>query len=129
MRNPLASPTTEFAADPESAVRLRRLFTNAIASMIRAGINHSDAARIQWQTAAQRYRERWAQGDLDAIVPVLPDMVAWLRAAGIDPAGNADVVALFNDPAVQSIRRRIRSIDSDRNLVETFRQLAGAITK
>lgn len=129
MRKALAFPTTEFSVDSESAVRVRRLLTNAISSMVRAGLSQSDAARVQWQTAAQRYRERWAQGDLDALVPFLPDMVAWLRGAGIDPARNTEVVTLFNDPVVHSICSRIPSIDSDRNLLEMFRQLTGAIGK
>jgi hypothetical protein len=115
--------------DPECAARLRGKMSNAIASMLRLGINHSDAARMQWQGAAQKYRERWAQGDLDAIAPVLSDLVAWLRRTGIDPSRNAEVKALFNDPAFAKVQSRIPAIDGHSRLLETFRQLAGAREK
>jgi hypothetical protein len=98
--------------------------------MLRLGINHSDAARIQWQGAAQKYRERWAQGDIDAIAPVLSDLVAWLRRKGIDPSRNAEVIALFNDPAfARNIQSRIPAVNGHSRLLETFRQLAGAREK
>ena len=115
--------------DPECAARLRGKMSNAIASMLRLGINHSDAARMQWQGAAQKYRERWAQGDLDAVAPVLSDLVAWLRRTGIDPSRNAEVKALFNDPVFANGWSRIPAIDGHSRLLETFRQLAGAHEK
>ena len=115
--------------DPECAARLRGKMCNAIASMLRLGINHSDAARMEWQGAAQKYRERWAQGDLDAIAPVLSDLVAWLRRTGIDPSRNAEVKALFNDPVFANFPSRIPAIDGYSRLLETFRQLAGAREK
>lgn len=111
--------------DPDCAARLRGKLANAIASMLRLGINHSDAARIQWQGAAQKYRERWAQGDLDAIAPVLSDLVTWLRKTGIDPSRNAEVAALFNDPVFANFQSRLPALDSHSRLLETFRQLAG----
>jgi hypothetical protein len=104
--------------DPESAARLRGKLTDAIASMLRLGINHSDAARIQWQGAAQKYRERWAQGDLDGIAPVLSDLVAWLRRNGIDPSRNAEVRALFNDPVFTNLRGRIPNGHGHSKLLE-----------
>ena len=110
--------------DPDCAARLRGKLANAIASMLRLGINHSDEARIQWQGAAQKYRERWAQGDLDAIAPVLSDLVAWLRRMGIDPSRNAEVSALFNDPVVAHFQSRIAALDAHSRFLETFRQLA-----
>ena len=109
--------------DPDCAARLRGKLANAIASMLRQGINYSDDARIQWQGAAQKYRDRWAQGDLDGIAPVLSDLVVWLRRVGIDPSRNAEVKALFNDPVFATIR--ISAIDSHSRLLETFRQLTG----
>ena len=112
--------------DPDCAARLRAKMATAIASMLRLGINHSDEARIQWQGAAQKYRERWAQGDLDAIAPVLSDLVSWLRRTGIDPSRNAEVRALFNDPVFANFPSRIPAIDGHSGLLETFRQLAGA---
>jgi hypothetical protein len=115
--------------DPDCAARLRTKLANAVASMLRMGINHSDAARIQWQGAAQKYRDRWAQGDLDGIAPVLTDLVAWLRRTGIDPSLNADVIALFNDPVFANFPSRIPGIDGHSRLLETFRQLAGAREK
>jgi hypothetical protein len=111
--------------DPDCAERLRGKLANAIASMLRLGINHSDEARIQWQGAAQKYRDRWAQGDLDAIGPVLSDLLAWLRRMGIDPSGNAEVVALFSDPVLANFQRRIAALDTHSRFLETFRQLAG----
>ena len=64
------------------------MLAGAVAGMMRAGFNHSEAARIHCQMSAQKYRERWAQGDLDGVVPVLSDLVNWLRSAGIDLYGN-----------------------------------------
>jgi len=115
--------------DPECVARLRGKMSNAIASVLRLGINHSDAARIQWQGAAHKYRERWAQGDLDAIAPVLSDLVAWLKRKGIDPARNAEVKALVNDPAFETGWNRIPAIAKDSRLLETFRQLASPAPK
>ena len=112
--------------DDENTNHLRGLLSGAIASMVRTCLNHSDDARIQWQGAAQKYRERWAQGDLDAIAPVLADLLAWLRRSGIDPMLNAEVRALFNDPIFTNISRRIPSgSEAHSKLVEMFRQLAG----
>jgi hypothetical protein len=115
--------------DPDSAVRLRRLLSNAITSMLRTVLDHSDAARVQWQTASRKYRERWAQGELDAVTPVLSDLLAWLRRAGIDPAGHPDIVALSNDPAVKRIRGRTHAVENDKSLLEMFRQVASAIAR
>jgi hypothetical protein len=109
--------------DPACAERVRGKLANAIASMLRLGINHSDAARIQWQGAAQKYRERWAQGDLDGIAPVLADLLTWLRRAGIDPSRNAEVMALFNDPVFANMQPRIAGFDSHSRLLEMFRLL------
>jgi hypothetical protein len=110
--------------DPESAARLRGLLTSAIAGLLRASFNHSDAARLQWQTATQKYRERWAQGDLDGILPVLSELVGWLRETGIDPASNAELVALFNDSDFRRLCGRIPSLDANPNLLDVFRRLA-----
>lgn len=112
-------------SDDEQATRVRGLLSSAIASMIRTCLSHSDAARIQWQGAAQKYRERWAQGDLDAIAPVLTDLLASLRRSGIDPTLNAEVRALFNDPIFANITRRIPAGEAHSKLLEMFRQLAG----
>jgi hypothetical protein len=115
--------------DQECVARLRGKMSNAIASMLRQGINHSDAARIQWQGAAQKYRERWAQGDLDALAPVLTDLVAWLRRTGIDPSRNAEVKALLGDPVFANGWNRIPAIAGHSRLLETFRQIASPAAK
>lgn len=81
---------------------------------------------MQWQGAAQKYRDRWAQGDLDALAPVLSDLVAWLRRTGIDPSRNAEVKALFSDPVFANFQSQFPAIDAHSRLLETFRQLAGA---
>jgi RNA polymerase-interacting CarD/CdnL/TRCF family regulator len=112
-------------SDDEHATHVRSLLSSAIASMIRTSLSQSDAARIQWQGLAQKYRERWAQGDLDAIAPVLSDLLASLRRSGIDPTLNAEVRALFNDPIFANITRRIPSGEAHSKLLEMFRQLAG----
>ena len=91
--------------------RLRRLLTTAISSLLRTGYDHSDATRVHFQNLARSYRERWAQGDLDAILPMLSDMLSWLRERGIDVATNADVVALFNDPLFANLRSHVPAVD------------------
>lgn len=111
--------------DDEGDVRLRGLLSAAIASMLRTCIDHNDAARIYWQTVTTKHRERWAQGDLDAIVPILSDLLPWIREAGIDLRGNADVAALFRDPSFDKIRNWIPAIQCDPGVFDLFRQLAG----
>lgn len=113
--------------NPEFAGRLRGLMTNAIASMLRAALNHSEVARMHWQRVAQKHRERWAQGDLDGIGPLLSELVSWFRSAGLDPARNADVAALLNDPCVAMIRSRMPTIEYDPNFLHMFRRLTDAI--
>ena len=112
--------------DPDCAARLRGKLANAISSMMRVGINHSDAARMQWQGVAQKYRDRWAQGDVDGILPVLSDLLIWMRQANIDLSRNSDVVALFNDPGFRNLRSRIPAINRDPKMLDMFRRLAGA---
>lgn len=111
---------------PDCVAGLNGKLANAIASMLRLGINHSDAARIQWQGAARNYCERWAQGDLDAIAPVLSDLVAWLQRMGIDPLRNAEVRTLLSDPVFESTDDRIPSAREHSELLQTFGQLVGA---
>lgn len=106
--------------DAACAARLRESLTNAIASMFREGFNHSDAMRIRWQNATAKYRERWAQGDLEGILPVLSDLLGWLREAGVDMARNADVIALLDDPSFSRLRSR------ETRLLNVFRQFAGS---
>jgi hypothetical protein len=112
--------------DSDCAARLRAKLANAIASMMRLGINHSDAARMQWQGVAQKYRDRWAQGDVDGILPVLSDLLIWMKQSNIDLSRNSDVVALFNDPGFRSLRSRIPAINRDPKMLDMFRRLAGA---
>jgi len=112
--------------DPDCAARLRVKLASAIASMMRLGINHSDVARMQWQGVAQKYRDRWAQGDVDGILPVLSDLLIWVRQSNIDLSRNSDVIALFNDPAFRSLRSRIPAINRDPNMLDMFRRRAGA---
>jgi len=106
--------------DPDCAARLRAMLTNAISSMFREGFNHSDAMRIRWQNATEKYRERWAQGDLEGILPVLSDLLGWLREAGVDMTRNADVIALLDDPSFRKVRSR------ETKLLNVFRQFAGS---
>jgi hypothetical protein len=112
--------------DSDCAARLRAKLANAIASMMRLGINHSDVARMQWQGVAQKYRDRWAQGDVDGILPVLSDLLIWMKQSNIDLSRNSDVVALFNDPGFRSLRSRIPAINRDPKMLDMFRRLAGA---
>lgn len=113
--------------DPQSAVRLRKLLATAIASMLRAGLAHSEETRSYWQTLARKYRESWAEGDLDGVAPVLPELLRALVSAGIDPSRNVDVRALVNDPAVRLLRGKIPLIDGDGNLLNVFGQLTRVV--
>jgi hypothetical protein len=125
----VASVSEPVDIDPEAAGRVRQLLTNAIASMLRTAINHSDAARIQWQMATRKYHERWAQGDIGSIMPVLSDLITWLRSEGINPAHDANVAALLNDPCLARLRRPVQPHDPDRGIVDLFRRLAGAVER
>lgn len=115
--------------DPDCTARLRGKLVNAISSMMRIGINHSDVARMQWQGVAQKYRDRWAQGDVDGILPVLSELLIWMRQTNIDLSRNSDVVALFNDPGFRNLRSRIPAINRDPKMLDMFRRFAAAGTR
>ena len=113
------------AGDAEDAERLHSLAAKVIAGMVRACVTHSDITRLQWQSVADKYRERWAQGDLDGIMPVMGELVSWLRNAGVEPIRVAGLTELINDPALARVRRVV-AIDWDTNLVDVLRSVAGA---
>lgn len=127
LRKPKSEPVEPAPSESSQAERLRALLTSAIASMLREGLNHSESARIYWQTTASKYRERWAQGDLDGVLPLLPDLLSWLREAGIDPASNSEVIALFNDPSFERIRGRVAPTGCNPKLLELFRQMKDSV--
>lgn len=112
------------AGDAEYAERLHSLVSKVIAGMVRACVTHSDITRLQWQSVADKYRERWAQGDLDGIMPVMGELMGWLRSAGVEPVRVAGLTELVNDPALARVRR-IVVIDWDTNLVDVLRTAAG----
>ena len=112
------------AGDAEYAERLHSLVSKVIAGMVRACVTHSDITRLQWQSVADKYRERWAQGDLDGIMPVMGELMGWLRSAGVEPIRVAGLTELVNDPALARVRR-IVVIDWDTNLVDVLRTVAG----
>jgi hypothetical protein len=116
------------AADAEYAERLHSLASKVIAGMVRACVAHSDITRLQWQSVADKYRERWAQGDLDGIMPVMGELVSWLRRAGVEPVRVAGLTELINDPGLARLRR-IVVIDWDTNLVDVLRTVAGAVAQ
>lgn len=113
--------------EQDSVERVRGLLSAATTSILRACFKHNDAARVQWQTTAAKYRERWAQGDFDGVAPVLADVMKWLRAAEIDPFRNPEVRALLNDPFVVKVRGRVPTVELD--FVAVFRQIASAIRR
>ena len=114
--------------DAEHAERLHSLVSKVIAGMVRACVTHSDITRLQWQSVAEKYRERWAQGDLDGIMPVMGELMGWLRSAGVEPIRIAGLSELVNDPALARVRR-IVVIDWDTNLVDVLRTAAGCRRK
>jgi hypothetical protein len=116
------------AGDAEYAERLHSLVAKVIAGMVRACVTHSDITRLQWQSVADKYRERWAQGDLDGIMPVIGELMSWLRNAGVEPLRVAGLTELVNDPALVRVRR-IVVIDWDTNLVDVLRTVAGAVAQ
>jgi len=112
------------AGDAEYAERLQSMVSKVVAGMVRACVTHSDFTRLQWQSIADKYRERWAQGDLDGVMPVMGELVSWLRSAGIEPVRVAGLTELLNDPGLARVRR-IVVIDWDTNLVDVLRTVAG----
>ena len=116
------------AGDAEYAERLHSLVAKVIAGMVRECVTHSDITRLQWQSVADKYRERWAQGDLDGIMPVMGELVSWLRSAGVEPVRVAGLTELVNDPCLTRVRR-IVVIDWDTNLVDVLRAVAGAVAQ
>jgi len=116
------------AEDAECAQRLHGLVSKVISGMIRACVTHSDLTRIQWQSVADKYRDRWAQGDLDGIMPVMSELMSWLRTAGVEPVRIAGLTELINDPGLARVRREV-VIDWDANLIDVLRTVAGAVVR
>lgn len=116
------------ASDAEYAERLRGLVSRVIAGMVRACVTHSDLTRLQWQSIANKYRDRWAQGDLDGIVPVMGELVGWLRSAGVEPVRVGGLTELVNDPALMRVRRIVVT-EWDPGLVEVLRTVAAAVAQ
>ena len=112
------------AGDAEYAERLHSLVSKVIAGMVRACVTHSDITRLQGHSVTEKYRERWAQGDLDGIMPVMGELMGWLRSAGVEPIRIAGLSELVNDPALARVRR-IVVIDWDTNLIDVLRTAAG----
>ncbi|UMB69118.1 LamG domain-containing protein [Mycobacterium paraterrae] len=100
--------------------------TDRIARAV-AGVMHSAAASddvaAQWEFAAQRYAEFWQADQLDQIVPVLVDLVSYLRGAGVDPTNDADVIALIHEPCFDEIRRKLPPLDCDQKFVSMLEHL------
>ena len=96
--------------------------------MVRACVTHSDLTRLQWQSVADKYRDRWAQGDLDGIMPVMGELVSWLRSAGVEPVRVAGLTELINDPDLARVRR-LAVIDWDTNIVDVLRTVVHAVVR
>ena len=116
------------AEDAECAERLHALVSKVIAGMVRACVTHSDLTRLQWQSVADKYRDRWAQGDLDGIMPVMGELVSWLRSAGVEPVRVAGLTELINDPDLARVRR-LAVIDWDTNIVDVLRTVVHAVVR
>jgi hypothetical protein len=99
-------------ADPACANQITTLMGRAILSILRTPPGDA-ATAAQWQAAAQRYAELWSQNRLDEIVPVLIDLLAWLRSHGLDPAQNADMQALLNSDCLAKLRNAIPPLTCD----------------
>ncbi len=114
-------------ADPQCAQQLSELLNRAVASIIRDGLNHSEATRARFEKTAEEYRKLWADGNLGDIVPIMADLVSWLQLAGLDPAQNADVTALLNDGCLKRILREIPPLDCDPQFTGLLRDTAKTI--
>lgn len=101
-----------FDADRDCADAIITLIGRAVASILRVPDGDTDTAG-QWEFAAQRYAELWADNRLDEIVPVLVDLVAWLKSHGLDPAQNADLQALLNNDCFAKLRNTIPPLNCD----------------
>lgn len=115
------------AANRDCAQRVRDLLRRAVQSMIRDGLNHGDETRHRLQQAAQHYRERWHADELGDIAPIIADLLAWLRLAGLDPADNPDVAALLNDPCLAELLEQVPAPDCDPDFTGLLREAAGAV--
>jgi hypothetical protein len=113
--------------DRQCAVRLRELLTRAVAGVIRDGLNHSDATRMQWHKAAGSYRQLWSDGHLDDIVPLIADLVSWLQLVGLDPASSPDVRALLTDGCLETILRDVPPLECDPQFTELLTNAARTI--
>jgi hypothetical protein len=99
-------------AERDCADEITTLIGRAVASILRVPAGDAETA-AQWDFAAQRYAELWADNRLEEIVPVLIDLVAWLRSHGLDPGQNADLQALFNNDCFVRLRDKIPLLDCE----------------
>lgn len=112
------------AANRDCAERVRDLLMRAVQSMIRDGLTHGSETRERWEQASLRYRQHWRAGELGDIAPVIADLLAWLRLAGLDPAEDPDVAALLNDPCLTTILQHAPPLDCDPDFVGLLRDAA-----
>jgi len=110
--------------NPECPEHIRHLISRAIASVIRDGQSHSGASQTRWHKASDTYRQLWSEGNLDDIVPLMADLVSWLQLEGLDPARNADVIALFNDDCWKRLLDIAPPIECDVQFTDMLRDLA-----
>jgi Concanavalin A-like lectin/glucanases superfamily len=111
----------------DCAIHLRDMIRRAIDSLIRDGLNHGVQTDERWHKAADSYRDHWSHGDLADIVPVLVDLVTWLRLAGLDPRHNPDVVALLDDACLKTILEEAPPPNCDPQFTNMLRDLASAL--
>jgi hypothetical protein len=105
--------TAVLEANSQCARHLNDLVGRAVASLVRQGDTSGADTAAQWDFAAQRYAELWAEDRLGEIVGVLVDLVAWLRGHGLDPAQNAEFNALLNDECFTQIKDAIPPMSCD----------------
>jgi hypothetical protein len=57
----------------------------------------------------------------------MADLVSWLQLSGLDPADNADVIALFDDGCVWTILNDVPAMDCDPQFTDLLRNTARTI--
>jgi hypothetical protein len=100
------------AADQDCARAIFDLIGVALTSILRVPDGDAET-KAQWEFATQRYAELWAQNRLDEIVPVLIDLLAWLRSHSLDPAQNAALQALTNNDCFAKLRDNFPPLNCD----------------
>jgi hypothetical protein len=111
---------------PDCAKRLSAAAQEAIDTLRRQAAAKGPETRVRIDATAREYNRLWRDGKLDSpeMVKVLAELMAWLRAVGLDPAKSPAVAAFANSECLRTMLCEVSPPDCDAQLVALLRALA-----